>query len=85
MVLSQHDINGSCECGYEIHGASICDLEQERVTLTMCYCMTYSEDTNDVVAGLCYYSCFNGTSGGIHYPVPPNVSELNDMTCGYAN
>ena len=72
--------NGSCQCGDYLHGACICD--SDRVYLTVCYCMTYNEDTHDTVAGLCYYSCFNKF---FRYLLPQNVSELNEMMCGDVN
>ena len=74
------DRNGSCQCGDNRHGASICD--SDRVCLTVCYCMTYNEDTRDTVAGLCYYSCFNKF---FQYLIPQNVSDLNEMMCSYVN
>ena len=74
------DRNGSCQCGDNVHGASICD--SDRVYVTVCYCMTYNEDTHDTVAGLCYYSCFNNF---FRYLIPQNVSELNEMMCSNIN
>ena len=75
--------NGSCQCGDYLHGACICDSDQ--VYLTVCYCMTYNEDTRDTVAGLCYYSCFNNFFQYSRYLIPQNVSDLNEMMCGDVN
>ena len=77
--------DGSCSCGDWLNGAIICSPESESVALAACYCMTYSEDSNDTVAGACLYSYFRCNSNNFDYVIPHNVSELNEMMCGFLN
>ena len=78
--------DGSCSCGDVLNGAIICSLDSnERVSLAVFYCMTYSEDSTDTVAGACLYSYFSGSSKEFNYVIPQNVSELNEMMCGFLN
>ena len=76
---------GGCQCGDPLHGACICDSETERVYLSVCYCMTYSEDTNDTVTSSCLLSCFSADRNSTFFGVPQNVSELNEMMCSNMN
>ena len=70
-----------CQGDSTLGGACIIDSRDERVYLSLCYCMTYNEDTNDTVVS----TCFNGKWNSNYYSVPPTFSELNKMMCGDMN
>ena len=80
---------GRCQCGNPMEGAVSCDNITERVGLMGCYCITSNDDKHLYpVIGVCIVSCGNHTlfeSNVLYHPVSPNVSELDESTCGYLN
>ena len=80
------DGDGGCQHSPTLDGAIKINSRDERVYVSVCYCMTYNEDTNDTVTSSCFISCFNDFMwNSTYYSVPKNVSELNEMMCGGMN
>ena len=82
---SKRTTNGSavCECGSALEGIVQCTNYETQLQVLACYCMTYNEDSDGYVVGLCYYSCF--PAGHMAYysiPSQVNATELNTFQCG---
>ena len=46
-----------CDCGSSLKGVVHCDLENKRISLLYCYCMTSNTDEDAVVVGPCDAMC----------------------------
>ena len=84
------DGNISCECGDDIGGIISCDNKTKQVFVSVCYCVTYTRQHDQVAVGACPYSCFYTTTiSGIKnrgvYLLPRNKSDLSDELCGQWN
>ena len=82
---SKRTTNGSavCECGSALGGIVWRTNYETQLQVLVCHCMTYDEDSDGYVVGLCYYSCF--TAGHMaYYSIPShvNATELNTFQCG---
>ena len=82
---SKRTDNGSavCECGSALGGIVQCTNYETQLQVHDCYCMTYDEDSDGYVVGLCYYSCF--PAGHMAYysiPSQVNATNLNSFLCG---
>ena len=81
----KYTTNGSavCECGSALEGIVHvqCTHYEAQLQVLDCYCMTYNEDSDGYVVGLCSYSCFRGR---LYYTIPRevNATELNTFQCG---
>ena len=51
--------NSSCECGDSIHGAVLCDEDDDSASLLNCHCMSYSDHIDVMLVGDCPYLCTN--------------------------
>ena len=52
--------NSSCVCGSEIDNVIYCEDNQSTVSIASCYCMSYSDNGDGVVAvGACPFLCGN--------------------------
>ena len=84
------DGNISCECGDDIGGIVSCDNNTKQVFFSVCYCVTYTRQHDQVAVGACPYSCFyrSATTGiknrGV-YLLPRNKSDLSAELCGQWN
>ena len=80
---------GKCQCGDPMRGVVSCDNNTESVGLLGCYCITSNDDKHlNPVIGICIINCGNHTlfeNNVLYHPVSPNVSELEESTCGYLN
>lgn len=55
--------------------------EDQHAFMQIGYCMTYDNTKNETIAGSCIQSFFSDDSIKFFYPLPTNVSELNDQVC----
>ena len=79
--------NDTCRCGKSIKDSVSCynDGVNVHVSILTCHCMTYDEEAGIVITGACPYGCGQSTDNfgkDIYYPLPLNVSKLNDKMCG---
>ena len=51
--------NSSCNCGADIYNIVECSESQSTVRVFTCNCMTYSDNSNELVVGSCPYLCSN--------------------------
>ena len=51
--------NSSCECGSKLHGVVVCNNNQSTVLLLTCHCMSYSDNSDEILVGACMYLCNN--------------------------
>ena len=88
-TLFYHNQDGYCQCGSSLIGIVSCDNTSRTVSILSCFCMTSNDNKDDnIVVGNYILNCANGTFWSRHptfYPVSPNVSELEESTCGYLN
>ena len=75
--------NGTCKCGDSIDGIVNCDETQQESAIIGCYCMTYNEITETVVAGACLYNCVKRDS--LYHQMPKTLDKLNNEMCGDFN
>ena len=71
-----------CECGSTLGNKVRCNNATKEVDILDCYCMTYSEENHSAVFGHCLYGCSHESS---YYPLPSNMSQLNEKVCGWLN
>ena len=90
---SQEEPN-KCECGSSLEGAVLCNNVTPEVSVLKCFCMTLNGETsNTTVVGKCVFNCGNHSNPSVdvavhdvfYRPVYPNVTDLNDRSCGYLN
>ena len=90
---SQEEPN-KCECGSSLEGAVLCNNVTHEVSILDCFCMTLNGETsNTTVVGKCVFNCANQSNPSVdvevrdvlYHPVYPNVTDLNDKSCGYLN
>ena len=73
----------NCNCANWTNGMVVC--EDQRAFMQIGYCMTYDNTTDETIAGSCIHSFFSDNSSKFFYPLPPDVSDLNDWVCGPYN
>lgn len=77
------DGNETCKCGSDLGGVVKCNNVSREVYLLGCYCM--SQDYTGLVVGASPYHCYHKDKLRLNYPLPKNVSELEDFLCGHLN
>ena len=80
--------NQTCHCGSSLNHTVSCNSTTKQIRLLDSYCMTHDQYTGAVVGECllgCYYRSLTDNSDTIHYKVPSNISQLNDMMCGPFN
>ena len=75
----------SCVCGNWPNGIIFCDGDSKNALMQVGHCMTYSNETGEVRAGACLKSFFRNDSYNFYYPLPSDLSDLNDQVCGPFN
>ena len=75
----------SCVCADWPDRMVICNKDSLNASMQMGYCMTYDNETGEVRAGGCINTIFRNDSYESYYPLPINVSDLNDQVCGPSN
>ena len=72
-----------CVCGNWPGGMVLCDQDSQQASMQIGYCMTYYDEK--IRAGVCAQGFFQKDSYKFYYPLPTNMSELNDYICGPFN
>ena len=75
----------SCVCANWPDGIITCDNDSLTASIQIGYCMTYDNETEEVRAGFCRQTFFRNDSMKFYYPLPTEVSALNDHVCGPSN
>ena len=75
----------SCVCADWPNAIVTCDEDSRNASMQIGYCMTYDNETKEVRVGHCIQSYFRNDSYQLYYPLPAEVSELNDQMCGPSN
>ena len=81
------DSEGSCRCGNDFSSIILFQPNTGQTYLQTLYCMTVSDETsraNRDVIGSCLLS-YDNRVGTSFYPLPCNISELNDYMCAGLN
>ena len=75
----------SCVCADWPDGIITCDEHSLNASILIGYCMTYDNETGELRAGNCQQAFFRYDSYKFYYPLPTEVSDLNDRVCGPFN
>ena len=75
----------SCVCADWPDAIVTCDEDSLNASMQIGYCMTYDSETEEVGAGFCQQTFFRIDSNRLYYPLPTEVSALNDYVCGPSN
>ena len=75
----------SCVCADWPNEIVTCDEDSLNASMQIGYCMTYDNETNEVRVGRCQNTIYRNDSYKRYYPLPTNVSHLNDRVCGPSN
>ena len=72
----------NCVCADWPNEMVKCDEASQQASMKIGYCMTYDNETGEVRAGLCTNTfLFRNDSYESYYPLPMEVSDLNDRVC----
>ena len=75
----------SCICADWPDGIITCDEDSLNASMVIGYCMTYDNETEEVRVGYCPQAFYRNDSYKLYYPLPAEVSTLNDHVCGPSN
>ena len=80
------NLDDRCECKNSDNDGIMCNNEKLFSALSVCYCVTYDEESGSTYTGPCFYHCENfNTEGGEHgvYDLLPQNPEklINDSAC----
>ena len=75
----------SCVCADWPDGIITCDEDSLNASIVIGYCMTYDNGTEEVRVGYCQQAFYMNGSYKLYYPLPTEVSDLNDHMCGPSN
>ena len=75
----------SCVCADWPDGIITCDEDSLNASIQIGYCMTYDNGTEEVRVGFCQQALYRSDSYKFYYPLPAEVSALNDHVCGPSN
>ena len=75
----------SCVCAEWPRSVVICDQRSLNATILVGYCMTYDETNGEVAVGRCPQADHRSDYHKLYYPLPQNVSDLNEYICGPFN
>ena len=80
--------SNQCECGHS-HDFIKCNQRLQQVKVVDCYCVTYDESKNRIVAGACFTQCATPHAHDlidvVYHEIEANVSKLNDEVCKETN
>ena len=75
----------NCVCADWPNEMVTCDEGSQQASMKIGYCMTYDNETREVRAGHCTNTFFRNDSYKLYYPLPTEVSDLNDRVCAPSN
>ena len=75
----------SCVCADWPDGIITCDEDSLNASMLIEYCMTYDNETKEVRVGYCPQAFYMNGSYKFYYPLPAEVSALNDQMCSPFN
>ena len=75
----------SCVCADWPDGIIACDEDSLNASIQIGYCMTYDNGTEEVRVGYCQQAFYRSDSYKFYYPLPAEVSALNDQMCSPFN
>ena len=75
----------SCVCADWPDEIITCDEDSLNASILIGYCMTYVNETGELRAGYCEQTYFRNDSYKFYYPLPTEISDLNDRVCGPFN
>ena len=75
--------NNTCLCREALTQNNIitCNKETLQLSVSVCRCVTFDPNTNELFEGKCMESCWNPAIVKDLLPLPINVSELNQFMC----
>ena len=79
------DNRSNCVCANWPAGIVKCDEDTMNASMRIDYCMTYNNETEEILAGLCSIGIFRNDSYKFYYPLPNEVSALDKHVCGPLN
>ena len=77
--------SGHCECGVELSEKIICRKDENRVDVSVGFCMTWDNLTKSVLAGSCPYGYNSNMTNRRYSTLPSDPTQLNEKTCGPYN
>ena len=77
--------SGHCECGVELSGKIICCKDENRVDVSVGFCMTWDNLTKSVLAGSCPYGYNSNMTNRMYSTLPSDPTQLNEKACGPYN
>ena len=83
--MSYNNDSFVCNCVDSLREAVRCDEAEQKLYLSVRYCMTFDNATGMVYSGPCPYNYFTVEAEELWVPLPQNVSELNEYLCGASN
>ena len=75
----------SCVCGNWPYKIVKCDERSKNASMLIGFCMTYDNETGEINAGVCATGIFRSDSYKFYYPLPNEVSSLDEHVCGPLN
>ena len=75
--------SSKCVCNVKIAKALYvqCNKDTIRLLVRRCHCVTFNNETGEIVSGLCIENCVFKNDGEILTSPPLNVSQLNHFMC----
>ena len=70
-----------CECGHSLESIVLCRNEPYDLQLHDCYCMTQTNEKDQIIVGSCQYTC-RRTRNGYYFDITANTSSgINMLMC----
>ena len=80
--------SNQCECGHS-HDFIKCNQRLQQVKVVDCYCVTYDESKNRIVAGSCFTQCATPHPRDlidvVYHKLEADAKNLNEIICGKIN
>ena len=71
----------SCVCADWPNAMITCNDESQVASIQLGYCMTYDNDTGEVIAGMCRMWNLQTNYSRLYYQLPERWSDLNEIVC----
>ena len=80
-----HSNGSGCTCANWPNRIIICDEDSKNASMRIDFCMTYDNETGEIIAGSCSTGIFRSDSYKFYYPLPNETSALDKHVCGPLN